>query len=264
MKFALFFTLFFSLNSLAYTQKDVTLSTGEFNRYIKPQLRNISQDYYTLLSLLNPELKNIKSIFYKYNTIKKETMGIVEKCNHKKSVSCQDSLSRIIRDMSSILDLNNQAQNLAQKKYINGQQMLRVYQIRSKYLEDLFQTITLLKDYLSFYQVDMKQVHMISTLKSKILTSVNLFNISILQATDSRFKTKFLSYWNDFIKPVNNNVLPKSDQAHFVRKLNDFNLKWNELNIELTKKNKPIPKQVTTLLNTMHNRWKSILKVTLR
>jgi hypothetical protein len=256
--------LFFSLNVSAYTKKDISLAGHEFNRYIRPQLNSITQDYYTLLMLLNPEFKNLKTTYYKYKQIHSLAMQITTKCSVKKNIDCISELQKIIKGLSSILKLHIKPINIVLKKHINGQEILTAYTNEQKYKDHLFQTIFTIKDYLFFYQANIQQVYKIESIKSMIIENRNIFNLSVLQATDSRFRSKFTSYWNDFIKPVNNMILPKNDQEYFLRKLNEFNLRWNELNIQLTKRNKPIPKQVKTLLNIMHNRWNRILKVTLR
>jgi hypothetical protein len=257
-------SLLFSLNASSYTKKDISLGNYEFNRYIRPQLNSITQDYYTLLMLLNPELKNIKSSYYKYKHLHSLAITMTRKCSIKSNLDCIKNIEEILDDLSSILNLNLKSIKLSDKKHINGQDILTAYTLDQKYKEHLFQTIFNIKDYLFFYRANMIQPHRVEEIQDLLIESINLFNLSALQATDSRFRAKFTSYWNDFIKPVNNMILPKNDQNLFLKKLNEFNLRWNELNIQLTKRNKPIPKQVSTLLNIMHNRWNRILKVTLR
>ncbi len=57
--------------SFAYTQKDINLSDYGFNRYVRPNLISISQDYQTLMVMMNPELKHFKPINGILNQLKK-------------------------------------------------------------------------------------------------------------------------------------------------------------------------------------------------
>ena len=118
--------------------------------------------------------------------------------------------------------------------------------------------------YSFFYQANIISNTTPKDFIKQINKAYNQFNIYLIVSSDIRFQEEFMAYWNGVIKPVTKVVLSHNEKSYFIRNLNDFNLRWNVLNIELTKRNKKIPKQVETLLKIMHNRWNNILKVTLR
>ena len=54
----------------AYTAKNINLTDYEFIRYVRPQLNSITQDYQTLLGLLNPEQKRYQPAFSNHKKIR--------------------------------------------------------------------------------------------------------------------------------------------------------------------------------------------------
>ena len=63
MKYILCFYLLVSQLAFSYTAGDINLNGSEYQRYVRPQLININQDFVTLVIQLNPELKESKTIF---------------------------------------------------------------------------------------------------------------------------------------------------------------------------------------------------------
>ena len=102
------------------------------------------------------------------------------------------------------------------------------------------------------------------SLINRLNQSYNYFNTYIISTLDKNYALSFLELWNGYIKPINSTLVFDSDYTVFLRLLNQLNLRWNNFNVDLTKKNVKLLKPTNSLLNTMHNRWNSILKVTLR
>ena len=260
----LFISFVLSSNSFAsYRLKNIKLTDYEFSRYIKPQLNSISQEYYNLLSLLNPEFKNVKGTFYLSRDIYKLSLSLSKVCSNKNNPSCISLIDGLIKKTNQIISLNSSYFVLNKKKFLSGQSFINSLISYNNFFGHIMNLNSKLRDFKYFYfsEINFKQT---MNLEKSILETINLYNLYLLHTSDNRFKQKFTSYWNGFIRPVNEIILPLSDKNHFIRKINDFNIKWNELNVQLTKKNKPISKQVKTLLKVMHNRWNNILKVSLR
>lgn len=256
--------------SLGYTSKNIELTSSEFIRYVKPQLLNISQDYQTLIGLLNPELKPYKSIFSQYHSLKTHDENFKDRCNIKDDLKCSKHLIRILKSLKKILttlDTGHVPEDL--KNYgFNG--VLDSFGHFQSFRNELFDIYLQVFNYSFFYNANIRfkssdsSFYTPELITKRIEQSYNKFNIFLVTSSDKRFKEAFFSYWNSFIKPITRVVLTHNDKNYFLRNLNDYNLRWNILNIELTKRNKPISKQVHTLLNVMHRRWNRILKTTLR
>jgi hypothetical protein len=100
-------------------------------------------------------------------------------------------------------------------------------------------------------------------IKNQMNNIVTIFDLFILQSSDNRFQEDFTTYWSSFVKPIERNVIIRNSKQYFLSNINDLNIRWNALNVRLTKRDFLIPKQAKTLLKIMHNRWNNILKVSL-
>ena len=254
----------YSQSLLAYTPKDIILSKAEFQRYIKPQLRSITNDYYQLLSILNPEIKNMKTTAALFKKLRLNATDSVELCKTKKNEKCSLKLKEVIENIQGILNKNPEQPALSEKEYLNSRNLLKGYKSFQTFHGHTFELKSQINNILYLYTLNLLEHKDLQNLARNIDQSESLYNLYILNSSDYRFRDKFISYWNSFIKPVNRKIIVENDMLHFTRILNELNLSWNELNIELTKRNKVVSKQVKSLLKTMHNRWNNILKVTLR
>lgn len=260
----IFLSFFISLNASAYTADNIHLTDNEFLRSVKPQLNNIKQDYQTLIGALNPALKKYKSTFNHFNTINRKESKFISYCKDFNNSNCIEIIDLYVKEIAAIL-LNMQNSPVPEDTENHPPELILVsfenfQNVRSGLLDIYFQ----LFQYSFFYQAKIAIKTTPQDFIKRINSLYDQFNIYLIKSSDQRFQEEFMAYWNGFIKPVTRFVLSNNEKSYFLRNINDFNLRWNVLNIELTKRNKKIPKQVSTLLQTMHRRWNNILKTTLR
>jgi hypothetical protein len=255
---------------MGYTSKNIQLTHSEFVRYVKPQLLNISQDYQTLIAMLNPHLKPYKTVFNHYHSLKINDENFRDRCNIKSDAKCSDHLVRILKSLKSILTALDKSHPPEKIKNYGFNGVLDSFSHFQGFRNELFDIYLQVFNYSFFYKANIKykssntSYYTPELIIKRIEQSYNKFNIFLITSSDKRFKEVFFAYWNSFIKPITRVVLTHNDKKYFLRNLNDYNLRWNVLNIELTKRNKTVSKQVHTLLNAMHRRWNRILKTTLR
>ena len=249
----------------AYSTKDIALTSYEFNRYVKPQLISITQDYQSLIIQINPELSELKPMFNTYRNLIEESLRLEKYCLKKEvNLDCQKSLETSMDTVRKSFPLIGKPIKFSEKKYFGANDIVVAYQAQNQFFESFTSLETNLHNiyYLYLSRTDVK-ARMVELIKSIQLSYVT-FSDFILKSSDKRFFTEFKAFWSDFIKPVKLFILPQNDQALFIQKLNEFNLRLNFLNVVLTKRNHPISKQTKTLVTIIHNRWNNILKVTLR
>jgi hypothetical protein len=219
------------------------------------------------VSVLNPENKALKPLPGIFKSIKSKTKKLQSICEVEKlkeSSPCPAILKEVLALLSKGEKLIAIPPKLQDKKNFTPEDLLisfdQSFQFQSQY-----------KNLITKFQT--KQFHWASKssirlpfhqLIHEIEICENLFNDYLIKSSDGRFRKEFLSFWSDFVKPVNNLILPGTDLPLFIRKLNELNLRLNFLNVALTKRNKKINKQALLLLKIMHNRWNNILKTTLR
>ena len=104
-KFLIVYTMLFSSFSLAYTSDQISLSDYEFRRYVRPQLRSISQDYQTLLFSLNPQLKSFKN---SYNLVKRLFVlrnDLTSECEENFiNEKCYEVIEEMNKNLISLID----------------------------------------------------------------------------------------------------------------------------------------------------------------
>ena len=256
--------LFLPSIALSYTAKDINLSKYSFNRYVRPQLINIAHDYQTLLIILNPELKSLSQFSKIFSALKTHSLKLQEKYKSKDFEGAEVELSKSIDKLAAGVKLLEKIPDLKNKKHFTTEDVLQSFsqfQEFKKYFYDLY---ILYQNTLFMVQAKVELPVPLHKIHNQLRTSYTQFNLLLLDTSDERFKKDFIAFWNDFINPVLNLILPHNDKKFFLVKLNDLNLRLNFLNVSLTKRNKKITKQTKTILKIIHRRWNNILKVTLK
>ena len=253
--------MLFSSFSLAYTSDQISLSDYEFRRYVRPQLRSISQDYQTLLFSLNPQLKSFK---YSYNLVKRLFVlrnDLTSECEENFiNEKCYEVIEEMNKNLISLIDdkidtysfeiPNKDERLLIQLNY-------EIYQNKVLALYTTIQNLIFQKSIIELLIFDkIKVINLINEVYSD-------FNLLLLNVSKKEVRPEFIAYWNGFIRPVTEYIIIDNRMSYFKRNITKLNVNWNLLNVKLTKRNIPISKQVKTLLNIMHNRWNNILKVSL-
>jgi hemerythrin-like domain-containing protein len=248
-----------------YALKDIDLSPFEFNRYVKPQLISITQDYQSLYLQLNPEMVKLKPLFNSYRELIQESISIRDNCMQKTFESeCERGLGRMMKQLNRAIMVSNQDISLVHKIHYGPEQLMAMLAAQSIYIIELNNLHVQVENLFFLKLAKMNLSFELKKLKSDIEKVYSFFYDYLLQAGDPRFGSEFSTFWNDFIKPVNLIILPKNSKEFFIQKINDLNQRLNFLNVILTKRNKPINKQAKTLVKTIHNRWNNILKVSLK
>lgn len=259
-------SLFLSLISLAwgYTENDIQLSKFEFNRYVKPQLTSIVQDYYTLITLMNPELKPLKPFYRKLTRMKTISSKLEISCQKRLKDSCKKSLLNLQEILHRSLATVDLKLDFTKKPYFSANDLL-VYFDKSYKLKFQIEKLHTQTEVLFLMSLANQNVYKrVRDLNKNLAHIENLFNIYLIHISDHRFRNEFMSFWSDFIRPVSHIILHRDDMRVFKVKLTDLNMRLHFLNVALTKRNKKISKTAHTLLKVIHNRWSHILKVTLR
>lgn len=250
--------------ALSYTSKDINLNKAEFNRWVKPQLRSIRNDYAQLLTMVNSDLKKIKPAFSHFVAIKKEQNDFIKYCSIKKNDDCLKSIRFIQQRIENILSLFEEQELTNDYMANQPNELLRSFSEFVKFKQDLIDLYMEFFNYNFYYQSEMQSHLSAEILVSRLSQANNFFNVYTISTLNKDYSLSFLELWNGYIKPIDNLLVFAAEYTQFVRLLNQLNLRWNNFNVDLTKRNVKLPKQTQSLLNTMHNRWNSILKVTLR
>lgn len=252
------------LTTWGYEKKDIKLTKYEFDRYVKPQLTSITQDYYTLMTIINPEIKPLKPIYTKLSKLKDLTDKLQLTCEKKDKIDCKESLVKMQKLLLEAFLTTHTELDFKDKNYFTADDLL-VHMDLSYQLKEQIEDLQQQAEILFFLTVTGKKTKLpLQTFKRDLIQTENVLNDFLIRSSDARFRNEFMSFWSDFIRPVNNLILPQDNMKVFTIKVSDLNLRLHFLKVALTKRNKKISKQAKTLLEVIHNRWNNILKVTLR
>jgi len=250
--------------AFCYSQKNIEVTEYEFRRYIKPQLRSITQDYKTLIMSLNPELKYLKKSFVYLRDLQLLQLNVVKKCKTKNNIRCNTHMAKVETIIKNLLRDSQKKVNLTSNKHLNIDEKIKSKTQLELYRQELFNAQVLLRN-LSFQRkisnVSETEYKEFAFLLDKI--AVN-FHIFIIKSSDNRFQDELNAFWTNFVKPVTKYILIQDNKKYFENKITTLNITWNTLNVMLTKRNRKISKQTNTLLAIMHRRWNNILKVSLK
>lgn len=254
-----------TFSTMAYEATDIKLNDFEFKRYVKPQLNSISQDFFSIYFILNPENKELKSFTKSLLKITSDLKVKHQYCYKKFEKSkCLKHLDDLINFFEMNVKTIEESPNLFTKEHFSLEDNLIAQREFEKLYSHFHSTYIRILNYRFLAGSIIPESFSMHKIQFELNQLYSYLMVYLIASSDQRFKIDFNSFWALFINPANQLVLAKNDKNLFISKLNKFNIQFNTLNMMLTKRNKPIPSQVSTLLKIMHNRWNNILKVTLR
>jgi hypothetical protein len=260
MKLFLLLTLSFIFCS--YTEKNIDITKFEYSRYVKPQLKSISQDYKTLLIGLTPEIKDLSSNFKEQFEILKMEYELPNNCLVKTGKRCSPPLRKIKTLLVSFSE-NIRELKVSLIKSLSIDDKIKAKHISKRLSLQLIKTIDLIETTLLKIDFANQPSLYIAALKKEIVLTMDMFDSFVLSLSDKRFRLDLQNYHASFIKPVTKYILIQDNLDIFIQNINEFNIRLNALVMRITKFNFPVEKKVKTLSNIIHNRWNNILKVSL-
>lgn len=270
MKIILVLQLLISTMAFAYKAEQISISDHEFRRYIRPQLKSITNEFKSLIFGLNPELEPYRTVFQEFKSINNANQKFRMECLETKT-GCESGLENLNKRLEKALSLLNQASNPSSKNF-NSISQFETKLTHQHSREMLFQKclgLVLKSQNILFHRkLTGKAKRDASADLSGFSNQVNYlydqFNAFIIKSSDARFRNEFNGFWVNFIRPIENIALHRNNRDFFTRRLTELNMRWHMLHVRLTKRGFRAPKQVNTLLSIMDRRWINILKISLK
>jgi hypothetical protein len=253
-----------------YDNKNQKLSAASFNRYIIPQLRAISKEYYHLLVKLHPINKVLitlnaqgKSLVKNLNTFENSCQDMTPECDQKlKDVyKVSRSIDRTILEIQKYKITMNSADHLKDSGLSYMKLLAQLDQVGNSnykllhYLEEY--RLTTNTNYSSYFS----KKHVIKSLIHEILINTKMIMTGFL---NKNIQSDFEAVWFQFISPIDKNIIEEKQKDFLLKRLDRLNMTWNTFHMKMTKGNHKMPKSITSIIKIMHNRWNSILKIILR
>jgi hypothetical protein len=250
-------------------RKDVQINQAVFLRYIRPQLLSIVKEYFHILNKIDPSQENLIELWYSIQELNDLWVKWKLECPVSSEEVCRETLKSIYKE-SRKLDL---ATLDFQKNHLG-------FKGRSgDYLDN---SIKLSNSLDNIHNMNYKVMHIVEeamlirstpyksqALLNESLTSLlheMLINSELIMSSllEKDFRPIFDLVWTSFIKRLQRQILHKNDKDFLLDHLGDLNLAWNTFHMKVSKSDLRLPKTQLKIVNIMHNRWNSVLKVMLR
>lgn len=256
----LFIVPLFKANSYPYfhfNSKNIKISQISYGRYIRPQISSIVQEFYFILKKLDPlgqdfillknQVSKFKSAWEKWNS---KCPSLTEECQ-KSFNKLNQLITKIDHNILKLQASVGRKRNEVQKN--NAEELL----FFTRSLDNISNLIYKAKN-----QLKTKDFKLLTPLFHKISIITEML---MTKRLDKSYQEDFDFLWVNYIKIMENNILNNKNKDYrlFLSKLEDLNLCWNTFHMKIMKSNGSIPRNVNSIINIMHNRWNSILKMIL-
>jgi len=244
-----------------YIENPIDLRDYSFSRYIMPQLKAISQEYFQILRKLNPVHSETIGLYNKVLSLSRGINGVNKLCQDsedkceevfKKSYELAKSLDK---DISKLQFKYQRIEVSKQLEFISSLDKISLqnYTLLHKLEEHL---ITLKTNFSSYY---FGKSGFEPIIHKMLLDS----EFMLTQMLGGKLKDDFDAVWFGFFKEVNQKLIYENDKIYMLKRLEELNLSWNTFHMKMTKGNHDLDSAMIKQIKVMHNRWNSCLKVIL-
>lgn len=261
MKTILFFVMLAPSFTWGYTASKIDITIYEFRRYIIPQLKSILSDYHSVIKNYANTQTSLLNQRQKFQLLKSNYKQIAQLCPNVLDQKC-------VKDLKELL-----------KKSKELEQMSLAEILLLKPTDELFidQTVTLTKLNTSITNISIHIENVLTSIglaenleKNKTIMLKNYISEYALHYhlySMTQIQYEYYEYFKtinaQFIFPIEEKILFDESIEFLVYNMNPMNSAWHDFNMYFQKKDKKTPKKIETFLNTMNNRWNSILKLSL-
>lgn len=252
-----------------YDNKPLALTDRTFKRYGIPQARTMLREYYDILRNMDPgsgEVFQARVLVEEIYTLWKKSEKRCREEPEKECVASRRELYAKGRQLDQVI-------LQAQKKKTDFSP--------AKKEGDISYRVNLLRELDKLGGLNFRILHYLEialiggngtpeTLSKMDVRLAPLFHelrsttqAMVLTHLPDPTRELFDFIWIHFFKRLQRHIIADKDKSYLLRHLGELNTAWNTFNMRLTKGPQKYPNWVETLVQTMHNRWNSILKLIL-
>lgn len=254
--------------------KELDLSNASFNQYVLPQLRTINQEFYNLLKRSFPLQNEVISI-KKHIASMQETWEVgSQRCLKQEPHSqCDQLLIKLKKDSRELEQLVStfQKNKLNSKDIIHDRSVVdRVLGI-SEFIDQVTLTNYLLQHKLENRIIDqssvdaLKRDHFSKHSIQNLLNNLGFYSqILIIDLIDKDYRDLYESLWENFVKPIELQVIPSANQKYLINNLDKLNIGWSSFHHKMERGNLNVAPSTLNSISTMRTRWNEILKLYLK
>jgi len=267
------------------------VSKHAYRRSIKPRMRTIIREFYTLMSHFNPLHHELMQIKYHLDRAKKQTLRVSTSCEKERTENCNLILKKLYNDLSLLDKSILQAQQkLLQQISVPQIEEPRTRRRSKKYLKEkalerkaLRESIqTLLTNTHFFDEIGILSYKCINEVERSLISLTPsfeniqsnalllttyleqleiLWSILLVEYSFEKYRTDIRTLWTHYINPLRQMAFKHNNRKHLINNLEYLSFIINDFRMKMTKGTIKIPTKAQGLLNNMHSRWNWILRV---
>lgn len=256
MKYLLMICL--TLTTPAIAQR--SLSQEAFRANVRPVLSGILNDFYQMIALFPDYPREIIPLMEEIDRLSENKENLRSHCPRVLNESCMPDIRQLQERLSelSMKTMKTRAQlRMSATLYIGnlaGLRLLDEFEARLENVKAVFDNKSFfikakISEKKETYPM-IKQLDELSTLMS----------LAVVEFIPFTYKEDFRHFYFNFVHPIEINISKNQNYEFLNRNVNSLNFTLNLLNMNLTKRNKKTPEGMGPYLNTIHNRWNSLLR----
>ncbi|MFW5888073.1 MAG: hypothetical protein ACOCUH_04675 [Bacteriovoracia bacterium] len=264
------FLLVWPKYSLGHDESKINISRLQYLRYIRPQMKSIVSDFKTLLKQsfpylspwinLNSKLLSVENNFYKQqrycmDSTSARCLKIIEDLHHEIA-----ELDRVLieKEINIVHPLLKQCEFPEKLSCIDQYHFFRQLMINN------FELLMAIKQFKTVFQTTFSDQTRLMNIKTLIDFNRRYWEHLVLTPIPSDRESIYREFTVDFIKPLHNIINTNNGEKLFVKQLKRLNITFNHFAKQLSKGSHKLSPSTLKILNTIHFRWNSILKLLLR
>ena len=240
-----------------------------FERYVRPQLKNIVHHYFSLLESVEPKngkLLRLKSLLdNSHNLFGNPKLH----CRAKTDKKCLETLTEIANAHYSIdYEINILLQSLMTyqgRRVSNGDSLVIFRDKLSGLFKKNLAVIYALEEVVLLshtpYQIPKGKFDKLATIRHTLeLNFDQMVTLLLPENVNGDFSVLYLN----FIKSLDQRIVGKGKDLYLMQNLEKFNNLWNTFHMKMTKSTIKLNEQSVDTIQLIHQRWNSVLKLLLR
>ncbi len=237
-----------------------SLSQEAFRGNVRPVLSGIINDFYQMISLFPDYPRELIPLVEEVNGIYENKENLKSHCPRVLNDQCFPDIRQIQEKLNSLSIRAMKARatmRMSSSPYLGNLGGLRVlgeFEAKLEMVKGIFDN----KSFFIKARISEKKETYPLLLELDELST--LLSLAVVEFIPYHYKEDFRHFYFNFVHPIELNINKRHNYEFLNRNVSSLNFTLNLLNMNLTKRNKKTPEGMAPYLNTIHNRWNSLLR----
>lgn len=241
-----------------YAQRSLTQEA--FRANVKPVLSGILNDFYQMITLFPDYPRDVISIMEELDRLALNKENLRAHCPRVLEEKCLPDIKQLQERLSGLSERTTRVRatlKMSSSLFLGNLAGLRVLE---EFEAKLFAVKGLISNKTFFIKARIKEKKETYPLILDLDELSTLMSLAVVEFIPFTYKEDFRHFYFNFVHPIELNIEKNQNYEFLNRNVNSLNFTLNLLNMNLTKRNKKTPEGMSPYLNTIHNRWNSLLR----